>query len=216
MGIASFNIGVTSAASYRKRQIEGNAIEYGTIGSTAVIPDGSVRSTFLEYGLLMGKNSSTSKWYPIRGTTLSADEAQGQTVLSVTRPGIFQAGDNVKIVAADGTPAEQDLGAVVTVGASTITVTNALTDAAGFASADWIYWSPATDYTQDVAVGVLMAEFGVDMLNPSTGVAEDKTGQPILIGFDGRIFDQTVMRQLNSFAKAEAELESAFGIKLFY
>ena len=78
-------------------------------------------------GTVLGKRSD-GQYAPVRRTTLSADEAIGQTVLSVTDPTKFSVGMTVSIMEADGTEVE-NLGAITAVGEGTITVTTALTAA---------------------------------------------------------------------------------------
>lgn len=123
----------------------------------------------LRPGLIFGHNSSDAKWYICYGAKLTAAEAVGQTTLSVTTATgnvRFTASDpdsaafNVKIVGPAGMPAEQDLGAIVSVAASTIVVTNPLEFE--YPSGSYVYRSPATDYDQDVAQGILFAHTSTD------------------------------------------------------
>ena len=123
----------------------------------------------LRPGLILGHNTSDGKWYICWGSQLSAAEAAGQTTLSVTTGHgntRFTTSDpdsnafNVKIVGPGGTPAEQDLGALTGVAASTITVTTALNVA--YPSGSYVYRSPATDNDQDIAIGILYQYTSVD------------------------------------------------------
>lgn len=124
---------------------------------------------WLPAGLPLGHNSNTGKWVICWGAELSADEAAGQTTLSVTTGTgntRFTASDpdaaafNVKIIGPGGFPAEQDLGALTGTAANTITATNAL--AVGYLAGSYVYRSPATDYDQDIAQGILLDEVSVD------------------------------------------------------
>ena len=121
----------------------------------------------LRPGLILGRNTNNGRWFICYGTTLSADEAAAQTTLSVVKgTGLFPASDpdaaafNIKIVGPGGIPAEQNLGAVVTVGATSIVVTTALL--VDYPSGSFVYRSPATDYGQDIAQGILWSEASVD------------------------------------------------------
>jgi len=78
-------------------------------------------------GTVLGKRSD-GQYVPVRRSTLSAEEAIGQTVLSVTDPEVFSVGQVVSIQEADGS-ATEELGAITGKDATTITVTNGLTAA---------------------------------------------------------------------------------------
>lgn len=129
----------------------------------------SANPKWLPAGMIVGRNSNSGLWFICWGAELSADEAAGQTTLSVTTATgntRFTASDpdaaafNIKIVGPGGFPAEQDLGAITGVAANTITITNALV--VGYPSGSYVYRSPATDYNQDVAVGILDTEVSLD------------------------------------------------------
>ncbi|HWP96417.1 MAG TPA: hypothetical protein VN426_06170 [Syntrophomonadaceae bacterium] len=79
-------------------------------------------------GTVLGKKSSDSQYAPVRRSTLSAGEAIGQTVLSVTDPKVFSIGQTVSIQEADGSEVE-NLGAITAKDDTTVTVTTALTAA---------------------------------------------------------------------------------------
>lgn len=92
-------------------------------------------------------------------TTLSADEASGQTVLSVTSVADIVADDRIGIVLDDGSI---QWTTVDTVGASTVTVDDALTDAAASGNVVFVYTSrlvrpqriiPDTLYRLDITGG---------------------------------------------------------------
>ena len=146
------------------------------------MPDSS-NPKMLRPGLVLGHNSNTGNWVICWCTLLSADEAAGQTTLSVTAgtgntrfttsdPG--SAAFNVKIIGPGGFPAEQDLGAVTTVAANTIIITTAL--AVGYPSGSYVYRSPATDYDQDVAQGILL-----DYCSMDDGIGGDADQQTVIL-----------------------------------
>ncbi len=123
----------------------------------------------LRPGLILGHNSDDGKWYICWGALLSADEAAGQTTLSVTTGTgntRFTTSDpdaaafNIKIIGPGGTPGEQDLGAATTVAADSIIVTNALNVL--YPTGSYVYRSPATDYGQDIAQGILYDYVSMD------------------------------------------------------
>lgn len=75
-----------------------------------------------------GATCSFSVYDPAKDESFSEDEASGQTVLSVSNPGVFVVGDIAEAVMDDETI--HDCGAVTVVApaAGTITVTNAIDD----------------------------------------------------------------------------------------
>lgn len=167
------------------------------------------RVTFLRSGLVMGKNSNDSKWEPIRGSQLSAAEAAAQTELSVdsnvpftTNGTTADTGANVWIMSADGTQL-QNLGAIVSVGTGTITVTNALDLA--YAIDSHVFVAPATlDYGRHIACGILAAD--VDILDPDDpGTAIDMDAP---ICFSGWV-DSAVLLGITDKAIAELRDGSA-------
>jgi hypothetical protein len=132
------------------------------------MPD-SANPKLLRPGLALGYNTNDGKWYICWCALLTAAEAAGQTTLSVTTGTgntRFTASDpdgsafNVKIIGPGGIPGEQDLGAVTGVAASTITITNSLN--VEYPANSYVYRSPATDYDQDVAQGILWDYVSVD------------------------------------------------------
>ena len=136
--------------------------------SERYMPDSS-NPKLLRPGLILGHNSNDGKWYVCWCTLLSGAEAAGQTTLSVTAGQgntRFTASDpdaaafNVKIIGPGGIPGEQYLGAITSVEANTITITTALL--VEYPANSYVYRSPATDYDQDVAQGILWDYVSVD------------------------------------------------------
>lgn len=114
------NPGITTVETFQDRKITAFLGFAGPIVSALLAP---LQGELLA-GTILGKRSD-GQYAKVRRTTLSADEAIGQTVLSVTDPTIFSIGQTVKIMEADGTEVE-NLGAITAIGADTITVTTAL------------------------------------------------------------------------------------------
>lgn len=131
------NPGITTVESYQDRKIVAVLGHAGPIVSVVVAPG----QGDLLAGTVMGKRSD-GQYAPVRRSSLSADEAIGQTELSVTDPAIFSVGQVVSIQKADGSEGE-DLGAVTAVGANTITVTNAL--AAAKSTGAYVYVSDGSE-----------------------------------------------------------------------
>lgn len=119
------NPGITDVETYSDRQILAFPEHQGPIVSVLL----TAGQGDLVSGTLLGKITASGKYARVRRTTLSADEAIGQTVLSVADASIFSVGQTVSIKEADGSELE-DLGAItardLTNNANTITVTNAL------------------------------------------------------------------------------------------
>lgn len=120
------NPGITTVESYSDRKVVAFEDFRGPVVSVLL----AAGQGDLVSGTVLGKITASGKYARLRRTTLSADEAAGQTVLSVADASIFSVGQTVSIMEADKTELE-DLGAITavdTVG-NTITVTNALTAA---------------------------------------------------------------------------------------
>ena len=158
--------------------------------SERYMPDSS-NPKLLRPGLILGHNSNDGKWYICWCTLLSAAEAAGQTTLSVstgegntrfTTSDPDAAAFNAKIIGPGGIPGEQDLGAVTTVAANSIIVTNAL--AVEYPANSYVYRSPATDYDQDVGQGILWDYVSVD-----DGIGGDIDVQTLIL--TGGIVDQS-------------------------
>ena len=108
---------------------------------------------------LLGNGAGDANWCDPDDyvqTTLSADEASGQTVLSVTSVANMTAADNIGIVLDDGSI---QWTTIDTVGASTVTVDDALTGDAAEGAVVFVYTSrlvrplrvlPGTIYRRDI------------------------------------------------------------------
>lgn len=118
-----FNPGITDVESYSDRQVLAIPEHRGPLVSVLL----AAGQGDLVSGTLLGKITATNQYARVRRTTLSADEAIGQTVLSVTDASIFSVGQTVSIMEADKSELEA-LGAITAVDTvnNTITVTNAL------------------------------------------------------------------------------------------
>ena len=119
------NPGITDVESYSDRQI----LAFPEFRGPSVSALLAAAQGDLVSGTVLGKITATGEYARVRRTTLSGDEAIGQTVLSVADASIFSIGQTVSIMEADKSEPE-DLGAItaldLTQGANTITVTNAL------------------------------------------------------------------------------------------
>lgn len=120
-----FNPGIEDVETYIDRQIMAFP-EFRGPAVNALLAAGQGN---LVSGTVLGRITASGEYARVRRTTLSADEAIGQTVLSVTDASIFTVGQTVSIMEADKTELE-DLGAItacdLTEGANTITITTAL------------------------------------------------------------------------------------------
>jgi len=130
------NPGITTVESYSDRQVMAFPEFRGPLVSVLL----AAGQGDLVSGTVLGKITASGKYARVRRTTLSADEAAGQTVLSVVDASIFKVGQTVSIKEADGTELE-NLGAItaidLTPGANTITVTNALV--AAKSAGAWVF-----------------------------------------------------------------------------
>lgn len=210
--------GLNEGAVYDEYNLRKNPFHYVTIDGDTRFPASRVGSTFLPKGLILAKATSDGKYHVIRGAQLSAAEASGQDTLSVDRTDIFAVGDNVYIVGADGSPVKEDLGAITAIDATsgTITVTTAITAGAGFAEGDYVYVAPGTD-EDGQATAVAILDTAVQLLNDVTHTAEDRQAVRVQVAYDGGdLYDTDIYEDhLNGTDKAKAELETAWGLKLF-
>jgi hypothetical protein len=119
------NPSITTVESYSDRQVLAFPDFRGPVISVLL----AAAQGELVSGTVLGRITASGQYARVRRTTLIADEAIGQTVLSVTDASIFSVGQTVSIMKADKTELE-DLGAItardLTPDANTITVTNAL------------------------------------------------------------------------------------------
>jgi hypothetical protein len=207
--------------------------------STSLWPPSTDSKYNIPKGLLVGLNSNTGKWEPIRGTQISGTEAHEQTVLSVDYGDRFVVGDNVKsCLAADMVTYGYDYGAVnhgavtavgsetttgeTEAGATTITVTTHVPEA-GLADGDYIYVAAATDYDAHVAVGILLNS--VRMLSANDAVMDQQVQiltrwAPDILeaatgAFQGFLDADLYETYLNLTGKSRAEMEELFGIDCF-
>jgi len=157
--------------------------------------------TYLRRGLIVGKSAGNSRWYVCRGEELSADEAAGQTTLSVAltpwtegSAGTADTGANVFIRSADGTSGPQDLGAIVSRVASTsVTITTGLIIA--YVTGDYLYVSPAAADGRHIACGILADD--VDMLDPND--PSSTVHQQVSICVAGMVDSTKLLNPMNKF-----------------
>ena len=185
--------GVTALAAVTPKALalEGNLADAFyrsvTIDADARDPwNSNTPTTRILAGCVIGKRTSDSKYMPVRRTTLSAQEVSGQTVLSVTSVLPFTAGLTAGIINTDGTT-EEDLGAIVTVGASTITVTTSLSNT--HASGSYVY---IKDGSEDTNIYVLADN--VDVVDEE-GTARDALAHAIAAFEHGLLNSATTVCQ---------------------
>ncbi|MEW6423170.1 MAG: hypothetical protein AB1523_00240 [Bacillota bacterium] len=142
------NPGATTVESYSDRQVLAFPDFRGPLISVLL----AAGQGDLVSGTVLGRITASGKYARLRRTTLSADGAIGQTVLSVVDASIFKVGQTVSIMEADGTELE-NLGAITAIdlGANTITVTNAL--AAAKTAGAWVFVNDGSEVAK-----VILAE----------------------------------------------------------
>jgi len=183
-----------------KAFIKGNSNPHvigGFIDSGTLDPAHTGFTHIIRAGNIIGKNSNTGRWHVIRGGYTAGATNVGTTKVVLASATLINSGDNVKIVPFDGASPEQDLGAVTAKSGGALTVTNALS--VTVAQSAWVCASPATDYDQDVAAGILMTDV---TLKNEYGAAVHAMGD---IADALAVIDSSEVRNL--YGKAQEELE---------
>lgn len=227
----SFNRTVTVTAPVLRRYGKPPVVN-GVLAATAVWPKGEVSKYNIPKGCLLGLNSSTGLYHPIRGTQFAATEGNGQTTISVDDAGNIEVGDNVKactaaaIVEYGVDTGVQDLGAVTAVDTTstpnTVTVTTAVTGS-GFADGDYLYVAPATDHGQEIVAGILIN--GVRSIDIDGNAVANQIGvltryhldtiKLIYEAPEGFVDEDLIIEDFCLTGKNKAELLALFGINFF-
>jgi len=215
---------VLSGHGLQHDQFRKEPIALGTLAATSVWPPHRISKYIIPAGTIVGLNSNTGQYLPVRGTQLDTSETHTETVLGVERTDCFEVGDNIKIMLASDwvtygtdTGHSENLGAITAIvdGVSIAITTHV---EGSYTAGDYVYVAAATDYAADVAVGILMTD--VDLRNELTGVAAATGPVSILTGFGGdqrwERYDRTKYETiLNLYDRAELDLEAAFGVPIF-
>jgi hypothetical protein len=164
------------------------------IDKSSLDPWNSESHYVLRPGLVLARHATTEKWHVFRQTLTDAQEAIGQTTISVASTEPFEVGDNVLICEVDGSEVE-DLGAIVSIAAgATITVTTALQAQKETGSYVWV--AGADDDELGYAAGILAGECKVV---DDYGTAVDATAE-IIAGF-AYIIEDNCLENLTGWAK---------------
>jgi hypothetical protein len=166
----------------------------GVIDKTSRDPWNSDSVYVLRPGLVLAKHADTGKWHVHRGCLTDAQEAIGQTTISVADTDPFQVGDNIIICEVDGSEVE-DLGAItaITEGVS-ITITTALQAQKETGSYVWV--GTADDDNLGYPAGILAGECKVV---DEDGNAVDATAE-IIAGF-AAINEDNCLENLTGWAR---------------